>query len=336
MTRRLPYVPEPVNQNDSTSAWFTAREGVLDAVAGLLGPSNYKAHEGVNSGGANGVYWVDVIEERPDGLLVVQNITEGAKRRVDQVKAEIEEAVVFPLLRGREVRRWRAESTASILMVQDPAARRGIDEGVMQRDFPNAHAYLKSFEKPLRARAAFRRYFNRRRNGKTIETGPFYSMFNVGKYTFAPYRVVWHRMIAPIEAVVIGCKKGKPLLPQETHAFVACASQEEAFYLAGMLNSTIFSFTAQAYSQTGGKSFGSPHILENLYVPTFDGEDNSHRETARIATDIQASFDQLDAGELKAKEHQLDMVAARVWDIPDSAVDVVWRSMQELRKADLH
>ncbi|MFH1610056.1 MAG: DNA methyltransferase, partial [Candidatus Bipolaricaulota bacterium] len=182
----------PVDPGDPTSPWLTASKPALAAVKKVLGKSDYTAHAGVYSGGANGVYWLRILSTRPDGLVVMENITEGAKREVPQVTEVIEPDLLYPLLRGRDVARWHAEPSAHILLVQDPQTRRGIAEEELRERYPKTWAYLKRFEPILRERAAFTRYFTRKdRSGAVVETGPFYSMFDVGDYSFAPWKVVW-------------------------------------------------------------------------------------------------------------------------------------------------
>jgi DNA-binding transcriptional ArsR family regulator len=336
MTRRIPFVAEPVNREDTGSTWLTARGRAIKAIRRLLGRSQYAAHAGVSSGGNNGVFWIEVIHQRPDGVLVVRNLTEGAKRSVPSVNAEIEQDLVYPLLRGTEVRRWQAKRCyAHIILAQDVEQRRGIDLGTMQRRYPKTFAYLKRFEQELQGRAAFKRYYTRREGGRTIETGPFYSMFDVGDYTLSPVKVVWHRMVAPIGAVVVQKEHGKPILPQETHAFVGLQDPIEAFYLAGLLNSLPFNFAVMAYSQAGGKSFGSPHILENLYLPKFKCSDQKHRRVAELAGSIQRRFDGLWEDELAAAETELDEAGAKVWGISEDELAEIRESYRELTKADL-
>ncbi|RMH30837.1 MAG: SAM-dependent DNA methyltransferase [Nitrospirae bacterium] len=335
MTRCLLYVAEPVDNNDPTAPWLTARPRAVEAIRQIVGHSDYKAHEGVNTGGNNAVYWVEIIYERPDGVVVIRNLTEGAKRNVPSVNAELEPDLLYPLLRGREVRRWQAKRSAYIILAQDVATRRGIDPEIMQWRFPKTYAYLKRFEKQLRGRAAFKRYYTRREDGRIVETGPFYSMFDVGKYTLSPFKTVWHRMVAPIGAVVVGKEAGKPILPQETHVYVGLRERREAFYLAGMLNSTPFNFAAMAYSQAGGKSFGSPHILDNLYVPKFDPNEGTHRHVAELAASIQVGFTAMSADELAAAEAELDEATAGVWSITDDQLAEIHESYRELTKADL-
>lgn len=172
LTRRLQFQAAPVNADDPTGAWLTARRKALGAVQKVLGASDYEAHAGACTW-ANAVFWLDVIMERPDGLLVARNVAEGAKREVESITVGLEPDLIYPLLRGRDVKRWMAEPSLHILMMQDPATRRGIDEEVVQHKWPKAWAYLKRFENPLRERSGFRRYFTRKdASGQIVETGP--------------------------------------------------------------------------------------------------------------------------------------------------------------------
>jgi len=184
-TVRLNFVAEPVNPSDPTSPWLTARPKAIKAVRKVLGKSDYVAHEGAYTGGANAVYWVDIVYKRPDGLVVVRNITEGAKVKVDEVTEPIEPDLLYPLLRGRDVQRWKAQPSAWILMVQDPEERQGYDEEWLQENCPRTYSYLKRFEEVLRERRS------RGISDMLKEGAPFYTMFAVGTYTFAPWKVVW-------------------------------------------------------------------------------------------------------------------------------------------------
>jgi hypothetical protein len=154
-TQRLHFDAEPVDPQDPTSPWLTARPKALKAIRKVLGKSDYEAHAGAYTGGANAVYWVEKVLERPDGLVVVRNLAEGARVKVDEVTEPIEPDLLYPLLRGRDVQRWRAEPSALILMVQDPVKRRGIDEKELQMRCPRTYGYLKRFEPVLRQRASF-------------------------------------------------------------------------------------------------------------------------------------------------------------------------------------
>ncbi|MGB9887357.1 MAG: HsdM family class I SAM-dependent methyltransferase [Moorellales bacterium] len=268
---------------DPASPWVTEEPAALEAIAGVLGRSEYRAHEGANTGGANGVYWVRIMERRPDGLAVVANLAREGKRRAEEVRAVVEADLVYPLLRARDLDRWQARPSAWILLVQDPQRRRGRSEEEMRARYPRIYAYLKRFEPLLRERAAFRRYFCRRSGGELVETAPFYSMFDVGEYTLAPHKVVWARVASALRAAVVTAREGKPVVPQETVTLVATSSPDEAHYLCAVINSRLFNRAAQAYSQKGGKSFGSGHLLQYLRVPRFDRKQGLHRDLASLS-----------------------------------------------------
>jgi hypothetical protein len=329
-TKRLNFVAEPVDPKDPTSPWLTARPRALKALRKVLGKSDYEAHEGVNTGGANAVYWVDIVYKRPDGLVVVRNNTEGAKVKVDEVTEPIEPDLLYPLLRGRDVQRWKAEPSAWILMVQDPEKRRGYDEEWMQTNYPYTYGYLKRFEEVLRERAAFKRYFTRKdKNGRIVETGPFYSMFDVGIYTFAPWKVVWTRL-AQIEAAVVGLHESKPVVPQETVTLVECSNAEEAHYICALVNSSPFQFAAVSYSQEGGKSMGSMHILEHIRIPCYEQKNPVHRRLSELSQEAHEAAKAGDESRLHEIEAEIDRWAAELWGLSDEELREVQESLAEL------
>jgi len=249
---------------------------------------------------------------------------------VAQVQAAVEPDLLYPLLRGRDVKRWHAEPSAYIIMVQDPIKRRGIDESLMKTKYPKTYLYLKRFEKVLRDRAAFKRYFTRKdKYGNIYETGPFYSMFDVGDYTFAPYKVVWTR-ISLIEAAVVIKIADKTVVPQETVSLAPFQNEEEAHYFCAFINSLPFQFACASYSQFGGKSMGSPHILDNVRVPKFDLNNKFH---LRIAELSKITHDLAKSGEeerLKKIEEEIDELAAQIWGLTKEELREIKLSLEEL------
>jgi hypothetical protein len=319
-TRRSELQAFPIDASDPASAWLTAAPQALPALRRMLGPSPYRAREGANTGGANGVFWVEVLERHPNGVSVVRNLADAGKRPTPRTEAEVESALLFPLLRGRDLQAWSAAPSAHLLVVQDSTTRKGIPEARLRAEHPNTWNYLKRFEPALRARAALRRYFSRSAGGERTETAPFYSMFNIGTYTLARHKVVWRRMAAPLVAAVVGPVDDRPVVPQETHCFVACDSTAEAHFLAGVFNSKLFRLAVEACSNVGGKGFGSPHLLEWLAVPKFDPQASAHRAVARIAERFAAGNH--DATAARA----LDDAVRALWKLSPDEADAVTSS----------
>jgi len=331
-TKQLNFVAEPVNSSDRTSPWLTAHPKAIKAVRKVLGKSDYEAHEGVNTGGANAVYWVDIVYKRTDGLVVVRNITEGAKVKVDEVTEPIEPDLLYPLLRGRDVRRWKAQPSAWILITHLPGmGLKAIPEKEMQTDYPRTYGYLKRFEEVLRERAAFKRYFTRKdKNGRIVETGPFYSMFDVGTYTFAPWKVVWPNIASALNAAVVASSEGKVVVPQHIVTLVACETEDEAHYICALINSSSANFTARAYSQEGGKSFGDPHILEHILIPRFDLKNPVHLRLAELSMQAHEAGRIGDEMRLREIEAEIDLLAAKLWNLSDDELREIQESLSEL------
>jgi hypothetical protein len=335
-TVRLNFAAEPVDPNDPTSPWLTAQPHALKAVRKVLGQSDYKAREGVNTGGANGVYWVEIIDRRPDGLVLVRNLTQGAKVQVPEVVEAVESDLLYPLLRGRDVQRWKAEPSAWLLITHLPGmGLKAIPEKEMQTDYPYTYGYLKRFEEVLRKRAVFKRYFTRKdKNNRIVETGPFYSMFNVGPYTFAPWKVVWTRVANDITAAVVGhanvAGEHKPVVPIETATLVDFTDFTEAHYFCAVVNSCPWRLVIVSTAVHGTGGFGSPNVLEKARIPRFDPGNPMHGRLAELSKEAHAAAARGDAQGLRAVEAEIDQQAAQVWGLSAEELRAVQESLMEL------
>jgi hypothetical protein len=287
----------------------------------VLGQSDYKAREGVNTGGANAVYWVEIIDRRPDGLVLVRNLTQGAKVQVPEVVEAVEPDLLYPLLRGRDVQRWKAEPSACILMVQDPEKRRGYSEEWLQENYPRTYGYLKRFEEVLRKRRS-------RGIADMVRKGaPFYTMFAVGPYTFAPWKVVWREQASTMTASVVSPKDGKPVMPDHKLMLVDCTSEDEACFVCACLNSSVGQMVAVSYAV---EIQMTPHILEHIRIPRFDLTNPVHIRLAELSKEAHAAAAKGDAQGLRAIEAEIDQQAAQVWGLSAEELRAVQESLMEL------
>jgi type I restriction-modification system DNA methylase subunit len=198
---------EPVEKDEPTSPWLTARPQALKAMHKAIGASRYRAYEGANTGGLSGAYWLNITSPNSDGTLIVENLHGEGKIDVPSVETSIEADHVYPLLRGRDLQRWRVRSTAYLLMVQDVSSRRGIDEENLRQGQPLTYRYLQRFEDQLVKRAAFRKYFckevGKGVRKRLVPFAPFYSLYNIGEYTLAPFKVCWREQAEFLTSAVV-------------------------------------------------------------------------------------------------------------------------------------
>jgi hypothetical protein len=294
----------------------------LKAVRKVLGKSDYEAHEGVNTGGANAVYWVDIVYKRPDGLVMVRNITEGAKVKVQEVTEPIEPDLLYPLLRGRDVQRWKAEPSAWIIVTHKPGMRlNAIPEKEMQECYPRTYGYFKRFEQTLLKRGGWE-VKQMMKAGK-----PFYSMSEIGDYTFAPWKVVWRYVASDFIVAVAEPHNGRPVVPNEKLMLVACGGDQEAHYLCATLNSSPIRLAVRGFFV---ETQIAPHVIERLRIPRFDRKNPVHSRLAELSEQAHGAAKVGDENRLREIEAEIDLWAAKLWGLSDDELREIQPSFREL------
>ncbi|MBM3334963.1 SAM-dependent DNA methyltransferase, partial [Candidatus Sumerlaeota bacterium] len=307
----------PVDPEVKTSPWLTTPKAALAGLRKVMGKSDYSAAAGCCTW-LNGCFWIRVLRPVPGNLILVENLHDVGKIKLPEVTFAIEPDLVYPLLRGRYVQRWQATPSAHIILAQDPKTRRGIPEEKMRREWPKTYSYLKGFEKQLRRRSGYRKYFK--------PTDPFYSMYDVGPYTLAPWKVVWPGEVAPrLEAAVLGPTKEKQIVINDQTVY-ACAFQrrQEAHFMCALLNSVVVRlyYRAAAYKHT------SMHFVKALALPNYCGKPVHQRlaELSKRCHEVVLS----DTDALREAEAEIDELAARLWGISPAELRAIQAALAEM------
>jgi hypothetical protein len=98
---------------------------------------------------------------------------------------------------------------------------------------------------------------------------PFYSSYNVGSYTYAPFKVVWKEICPEIEAAVIA-EDGETIIPDHKLVLVAFDAEEPAYFLSGILNSAPIGLFVRSYAVSTSIS---GHIFDYVRVPAYSEKD---------------------------------------------------------------
>ena len=142
---------------------------------------------------------------------------------------EIEDELVYPMLKSSDVARGdaahgdAAELTRFMLVTQRSVKE---DTAGIERTAPRTWRYL------VERRARFERRASSIYRGK-----PPFSIFGVGAYTFAPWKVAISGLYKKLALRVVGPHGGKPVVLDDTCYFLACESEAEARLLAELLAS---------------------------------------------------------------------------------------------------
>lgn len=309
---------EPVDSADPTSPWLTARPKSLRVLRKLAGNSKYVGRKGITCS-INGVFWLAVNGQRPEGLLMVSNVTERAKRSVPSTQAVVEEELVYPLLRGLDAQMWSATPELSVLLTHEEGMRlNAVPVKDMQSRFPKAWSYLHRFEDPLRKSGIIKRYFR--------SDSPFYSIFNIGDYTFARHKVVIREISGGLTCAVAGEHEGKPIIPDHKLVLVALDNANEAHFLCAVLNSSPARLFVESYVIS---TQFSPHLFRKLAVPEFNAHNKLHVELASLSKRAHKATRQNSQDELAQIAGAIDEIAATLWNLSSDELDDVKRSLSD-------
>jgi hypothetical protein len=122
----------------------------------------------------------------------------------------------------------------------------------------------------LRSRRIYRMHLHKQ---------PFYACYDIGPYSFAPYKVAWKALAAGIRAAVLGASGGRPVVPDHNVVLVPFDEPEGAYFLCAVLNSMICTQFADAYTEW----FYSAHLLQNFRAPVYDANGSTRRTCCRIS-----------------------------------------------------
>jgi len=268
-----------------TSAWSFAPAGTVL----LEGGSNpWSFGLGLNTRGANGIFFVRVLSSRPDKagtVEIVNDPTAGRNRAVQARRGRVESSLVYPLLRGREVSRWVARPEAHIIV---PYEQETMGEVIIQRTFqrayPLAYRWLRAFRPILTQRSVVATL------GWNLEGDDFAQVMGPMEFMDGrPMVAVREISEAPAAAVVLpayDARLGRTATTLIDHKLLFCgvADEDEAHYVAGMINSGPFQALLQSFASSTGVT---PRALGRLPIPAFDPL--AHGSVVNAARDARAA-----------------------------------------------
>jgi SAM-dependent methyltransferase len=305
---------KPVGESD-TSPWMSAKPKALTAIQKVIGQAAYIAFAG-SCTWLNGVYW-GTVKPSKSGLIKFSNLYDEGKIKIESVEEEIEQALVYPLLRGREVERWKSTPDSFIILSQNPKERTGYELKWMEKHVPKTLAYFNQFKGKLLGRSGYKKY---------LDGEPFYSIYNVSENTFSPYKVLWKEQSSEFECTVVSSIDGKVIVPDHKLMLVPFQCEYEAHYVCSLLNSTVSQFIVQAYTISTQQS---THILENIKIPKYDQKNERHQNLSHLSKQCHEKV----AGGISVSdlEDQIDELAAELWGLSKEELKDIKESLVEMR-----
>jgi hypothetical protein len=244
----------------------------LPVMQSVLGESAYRGRRATETS-PHGVYWLRPVAGTRDpgpGLILVENaVNARARGQLTRQQAVLEHERLFPLLRGKGVRAFGVDPDPALVLLPHDATS-GAAAIPLDRMPARTLAYLQEHRALLEARSSYREYRSDQ---------PFYGLWRVGPYSFAPYKVVWPEMgelrAAVIDTAPTPWGEEKPLVAEGKVNLVACETADEAHFLCAVLNSP---WVRRAYQKLSSQ-IGRPSRLP-IAIPPYDASRYSHRALA--------------------------------------------------------
>jgi hypothetical protein len=265
------------------SPWAILPKGRFKDMAAIQGESSWIAGRKGVTCDLNGVLLVWIVDEnKADGLVKIKTRPEAGRIDIGPAKTFwVEPDLLYPLLKGA------ADFSACHVHVEDELYVFVPNRGINRQDYEAAEmkvntliktkAYFKSYKTLLKGRSTYKLRQN---------SAPEYVIYNVGNYTFAPYKVVWAELSSIFEAAVVTNTKmplvgERPYVPDHKIYFADFTSEDDAHYVCALLNSTL----VREYVQSHTIQIQVSNIFKHLNLPPFDAAKSDHLKVAILSKD---------------------------------------------------
>jgi len=310
----------PISEYDVSTPWFMLSEHAFNGLKKAIGKSDYIAHAGVYTG-LNGAYWVDLIKKEND-LVFIRNLNDVGKIKVPKVEEWVEDCLVYPLTRGRDIKEFISRPSGFIIVPHDKITGKCIMENDIHQLFPLVYRYFLKIKKYLLKRSVYNLL------GKSL---PFYSLFDISSYSFSKYKVGWAEISgsisgkAELRAGLIESNEDKAVIPNQKCMFIPTDDYYESLYILGILNSSISKLIVASYSI---ETHIEPDIMNVIRIEKYDKGNINH---TKIAETVKKIRDEISLkGDISNLKLELDKLVSNLYGISQEELDEIRMDMSLL------
>lgn len=167
--------------------------------------------------------WRSGVKHDCSKVMEISRSETGALQNGLGERVEIESLLLFPLLKSSDVANGRILTTRYMIVTQREI---GEDTSGIKFNAPLTWQYLLDHTDQLDAR------------GSVIYRGkPRFSIFGVGAYTYAPWKVAISGFYKSINFMKVGPIDNKPVVLDDTIYFLPCQSEREADFIISIVQS---------------------------------------------------------------------------------------------------
>ncbi len=344
ITKQFEMVMIPIKENMVETQWMTVHASAKDAIQKIRGNSPwYEAHMGVKTA-LNLAYWVKIISEA-ETLLSIQNArVPGQKKPIKDITCPVEYDLLYPMNRGRDLRKWYCQSSdLFIITPHDSKTGKPLKENIMKTEYPHTYNYFIKLKDELDKRSIHQLW------GKDY---PFYSLYDIGSYTFSTYKVAWKAIAGPItgKAVyfasavlepqqVFHNSKLKPIIPDNSIISIPFENRDEAYYVSALLNSIPILFIIASYTY---ELRMETHITKNVFIPQYDSTNILHQKLSKLSENAHHVANQIYKehqteliSELETIEENIDLLVTELYQLTSNELEAIKNTYMILKEGRL-
>jgi len=167
-------------------------------------------------------------------------------------RVDIEDDNLFPLLKSSDVAKERTKTNRYMLVTQ---RKIGADTAYLASCAPKTWKYLIRHADLLDARRSI-----------IYQRKPRFSIFGVGSYTFAPWKIAISGFYKTLNFIKVGPVDGKPIVMDDTIYFVPCRSESEADQILSIVRSGPFTELMDAMAFLDEKRPITAELLKRISI----------------------------------------------------------------------
>jgi len=262
------------------SPWAILPKGRFKDLKKLVGKCEWiQGRKGITAD-LNGIYFVEILSEnKKNNLVKIRTRPEAGKTDIGPAQEFwVEPDLLFPLIKGAsDFTRCHFEREHQLFafIPNKGIIKKAYDESLAtMTTLSNTAKFFKAYQSLLKERSTFK--------GR-MKNAPYYAIYNVGDYTFSPYKVIWAEQkdfcAAVASSYATPLLGQRPFIPDHKVFFADFDNPEQAYFLCGLLNSD----TVIEYVKSHNISIQIGDIFKHMKLPQYKPKDVNHKKIITLA-----------------------------------------------------
>lgn len=295
----------PVTQKNSP--WSILPKGRFKQLIKLIGKCSWvQGRKGITAD-LNGIYFVEILEQNKKTKLVkIKTRPEAGKTDIGPAQEFwVEPDLLYPLIKG-------ASDFSRAYLTRNHSLFSFIpNKGIVKKAYEEGEDIISTLRQTKKYFSAYKNKLKERSTLKgRMKNAPYYAIYNIGDYTFSPWKVIWAEQkefcAAVASSFVTPLIGPRPFIPDHKVFFVDFSKPDPAYFLCGLLNSD----AVIEFVKSHNISIQIGDIFKHMNLPEYNPKDKNHKKLVALTKKSHA-------------EHSIEKRARIISDISKVAENII-------------